>query len=689
MANIFVSYAREDRARVEPFVTLLNDQGWSVWWDRALVPGHTFENRIDEEIQEAECVVVFWSKFSVKSDWVVAEAHEGMDRGILIPVLLDEVRVPLVFRRKQSAFLVDWPTRPDDSELNRVIAAIADILGGPVNLDAINLPSGRRRVNWALITIGIMLVAISSGYWLLNSTTKSSSASTENRIPDASITIMPFEGPDEILNSLSYEVSDILREIEDVYVTSNNQTREYSTNSDLKIDSRYLVTGRLLEASSQSSGQTLAVQLIDTNNSSTLWEKQIPVHKDNLARSATVVAREVASHFDRTISEPKGRDELNPNTYLQYLTGKAEARKPQTLEALNDTREIFARVVKTAPRFAQARAGLCETYINLYRETRSPANFEQAEKQCHRAKTLSPANSSVLGAMGRLYSTAGEYELAQNHFNEALAQTPYSTEILRGLARNYQRQQNYGEAEELLLTAIAIEPNYWTNYQSLASIYFATGDYEKAAKYFSSQAELVLQKAKALNNVGAAYFLLEAFDLAIDNWEQSLLEEPTPETYANLGSAYFFNHQYGRALDSYQAAVNLSPDDHRMWGNMGEALLFSGGDYQLAYRRAIEMAERQMLINPSDGEVLSSLSTYYAALGEDVTSLSYLDKALSVVGDEDINTVYDAAVTHSRLGNEKETGRLLNQLVLKGYSESLINRDANFKNQNFREPSDD
>ena len=106
MADIFVSYAREDRACVTPFIDLLVAQGWSVWWDRALTPGTTFENVIDAEITGARCVLVFWSKNSVKSDWVLAEANEGLERDILIPIMLDEVRVPLVFRRKQYAFLV-------------------------------------------------------------------------------------------------------------------------------------------------------------------------------------------------------------------------------------------------------------------------------------------------------------------------------------------------------------------------------------------------------------------------------------------------------------------------------------------------------------------------------------------------------------------------------------------------------
>ena len=47
MADIFVSYARADKARVAPLVAALERQGWSVWWDPAIVPGqHGLDSRV-------------------------------------------------------------------------------------------------------------------------------------------------------------------------------------------------------------------------------------------------------------------------------------------------------------------------------------------------------------------------------------------------------------------------------------------------------------------------------------------------------------------------------------------------------------------------------------------------------------------------------------------------------------------
>ena len=33
MADVFISYARSDKARVAPLIAVIEAAGWSVWWD--------------------------------------------------------------------------------------------------------------------------------------------------------------------------------------------------------------------------------------------------------------------------------------------------------------------------------------------------------------------------------------------------------------------------------------------------------------------------------------------------------------------------------------------------------------------------------------------------------------------------------------------------------------------------------
>ena len=108
MADIFISYTRSDRSKAEQLARALEAQGWSVWWDRKIPAGRTFDRVIEEELKACKCVVVLWSKKSVVSDWVREEAGKGKNRSILMPVLLEKVEIPIGFGRIQASDLSAW-----------------------------------------------------------------------------------------------------------------------------------------------------------------------------------------------------------------------------------------------------------------------------------------------------------------------------------------------------------------------------------------------------------------------------------------------------------------------------------------------------------------------------------------------------------------------------------------------------
>ena len=130
MCDIFISYSSADRERIKPLVRILEGKGWSVWWDRDIQIGKTFDNAIEEAIDVSKCVVVVWTKSSVLSNWVRNEAIEGERRGILIPIILDEVEIPLAFRRIEAAKLTDWDgISSDHPEILNLFEAITRNLG--------------------------------------------------------------------------------------------------------------------------------------------------------------------------------------------------------------------------------------------------------------------------------------------------------------------------------------------------------------------------------------------------------------------------------------------------------------------------------------------------------------------------------------------------------------------------------
>ena len=138
MADVFVSYARSDKARVAPLVAAIVAQGWSVWWDPEIDPGQEFDRLIAAELKAAAVVLVVWTPDSVTSRWVRGEARDGADRGILVPVRFEAASLPIDVRALHTTDLDDWGEDPRSPQLQEVLRAV----GAIINRDRAPKPAG-------------------------------------------------------------------------------------------------------------------------------------------------------------------------------------------------------------------------------------------------------------------------------------------------------------------------------------------------------------------------------------------------------------------------------------------------------------------------------------------------------------------------------------------------------------------
>jgi hypothetical protein len=129
MDDVFISYASEDRERARSIARALEARGLTVWWDREIPPGSHFDEVIENALNAAGCVVVLWTHDSVKSRWVRTEASAALDRDRLVPAILDEVLIPLEFRRVQAADLTHWSPGEPSEEFDGLVRSVERLVG--------------------------------------------------------------------------------------------------------------------------------------------------------------------------------------------------------------------------------------------------------------------------------------------------------------------------------------------------------------------------------------------------------------------------------------------------------------------------------------------------------------------------------------------------------------------------------
>lgn len=125
LADVFLSYKREDRVRAIQVADALRAEGFSVFFDPEILVGDSWDQVIERELEAAVVVVVLWSKQSRHSEWVRNEAREGKRRNCLCPAIIEECTVPIEFNAIQAANLCEWtPTQPRNGEWERLLKSI-------------------------------------------------------------------------------------------------------------------------------------------------------------------------------------------------------------------------------------------------------------------------------------------------------------------------------------------------------------------------------------------------------------------------------------------------------------------------------------------------------------------------------------------------------------------------------------
>jgi hypothetical protein len=129
--DVFISYSREDAADAERLARVVEEGGWSVWWDRSIPVGATFDDVIQSALEEAHVVIVLLSPRSVKSQWVQYEIGAALQKiredptSRILPLTTDDLDwkdVPFPLRRFQALSFSELDTEEGRARLQEALA---------------------------------------------------------------------------------------------------------------------------------------------------------------------------------------------------------------------------------------------------------------------------------------------------------------------------------------------------------------------------------------------------------------------------------------------------------------------------------------------------------------------------------------------------------------------------------------
>lgn len=531
MTRIFMSYAREDRPRVEQISAALQAAGHRVWWDHQIKGGSVFAEEINRELQESDVVAVLWSQAALASNWVLDEAAEGRDLAKLVPIVIDGSRPPLGYRQYQTVDLSAWNGGSLPSPL---LEAIDRLTGSGRVVPPGALPSEKRRTTICVLPFTNMSGDPEQEYF--------SDGITEDIITD-------------------------LSKVSALGVVARNTSFTFKGKAvDVVQACRQLGATHLLEGSVRKSGDRvrIAAQLIDGAEADHCWAERWDRDLDNIfALQDEISLAVVAAVRLKLLPEEKlaiqQRGTTNTDAYDLYLMARQQYASGNQGDPRRDESiiRLCAKATELDPCYARAWALLALAQTSLhFRFGRSCSDGLEAAE---RAMNIDPGLAEPHTVKARQLYELGRRDEAIAEVETALSLDPESYEVNLGAGYLYFRQQEFVKAiERYEIASLAMQSDYHSS-GTLLSCMLATEDKEGAqrtARMTLSRAEMAL--AQDQNNGAAMGFAVVALAVlgetarARELIDRALLLDPE-----NMNMRYNFACALSLHSNDNEAAMTL------------------------------------------------------------------------------------------------------------------------------------
>ncbi|MGI8611233.1 MAG: TIR domain-containing protein [Sphingomicrobium sp.] len=577
--EIFISYARSSEPHAVQIARVLQDHGYSVWWDEDLPAHRAYSEVIEERLNSARAVLVVWSADAAKSEWVRAEADAARQMRKLVQLSIDGVLPPMPFNQIQCPALTNWNGKADDRAWRRIEASLAELVRGQTPA-----PAHER---------------FSQVY----------------AAAKPSVCVLPFVNmsgdPEQeyFSDGITEDLITDLSKISALGVAARNTSFTFKGQSvEARSLGRQLQVSHIVEGSVRKSGNRLRIssQLIDTASGHQLWAERYDRElveifdiQDEISKAIVEALKLKLLPAEKKAIEQRGTD--NAEAYNLYLM--ARQRWVAGSDGDWDREQLIIRICERAvdidPDYANAWAlmAIAQTHLRFRQGMKEVDGLAAAE----RALALN-------GDLAEAHAVKAWYLLEQGLPGEALEETrtalrldPESWEVNKVAGKTLFLQGRLKEAAECYEKAAELMGADYHSPGMAESCYRGLGDDEgrrRAARMTLERVHKALEgnprDAAAVGN-GAMSLSVLGDSKQAREWAERALELE-PDNYIlryNIACAYAMElDDHDRALDLIEDSLTHLGIDH-VWHVQADPDLAAVRD-QPRFAKMIDDAEQRL-----------------------------------------------------------------------------------------------
>ena len=447
MADIFISYSRNDAKEATILVDELRLNGYSVWIDHAGIHGASnWTTEIVEALDSCSTVIFLISPDSVNSENVAREIHLASEKKKhLLPVVITEVELPVNFQYPLAGL-----QKVRFKDTGAIHNALQNLIQKSDTREPIKQIQSKKTTDDGFIHLAVLpfddLSPQHDNEWFADGMM------------------------DELISTLGSLKKLRVPSRTDVLYYRKHHVKAKDIADDLGV--RYLVEGSVRKAGDKI---RITASLMDTVAKHQLWTNKFDGSFDDifdfqdsvsLAIVAALKLKLTPEEEEKVLADPT----QNAEAYELYLKAVGYQHH-YSRKGYENSLLLLAEALDLDPDFCDAFISRSYAYASLYREyLRDPQLLQESESAIESAEKISGITAMTLRARSEIAMLNEDYQLAEKLLEQAIGLEPGYKELYNLLGNIYLNLRKFPEAVSAFEKVLSFKEDMISYYNLLVAL---------------------------------------------------------------------------------------------------------------------------------------------------------------------------------------------------------------------------